>query len=202
MHTSLISAVSLPSYPYCHAFCTYSHYTRISGPPAELPRLKCAFASPAPAKSPSSTTLTSSRIPATGSTSSNPPPTTPASSTSAAPTTPTTTPAHAANTYNLLSTSSTSGTPGSDPGTSPGEPVFDPPEDGAGSDSVASDGGSESMGALSPVVAAAFIWWTRGHARLRRALSSHFLHAISAAISVRTLNTFFSRFDSNFLFFV
>jgi hypothetical protein len=202
MHTSIISAVSLPSYPYCHAFCTYSHYTRIGGPPAELPHLKCAFASPTPAKSPSSTTSTSSRIPATGSTSSNSPPTTPPRPPPLPPPRPPPTTAHAANTYNLSYTSSTRGTPGSGPGISPGETVFDSPEDGAGSANVASYGGSGSMGALSPVVAAAFIWRTRGQARLRRALISHVLHAISAAFLGRALNTFSSRFDPNFLFFV
>ncbi|KAN0138346.1 Cyclin domain containing protein [Lactarius tabidus] len=163
VHRFIISAVSLSSKSHCDAFCTNAHYARVGGlAPAELARLERAFLAAIDwrlactrevlqlyyvnlvAHSGGRFFIISS------------PSNSSASSSAAAPTTTTpSTTTHTTNTNNPPSTSSSGGTPGSNPSTSPDDMDFDSPEDGAGSGGVASDGGSGSMGAISPAIAAA-----------------------------------------------
>ncbi|KAH9171193.1 cyclin-domain-containing protein [Lactarius sanguifluus] len=163
VHRFIISAVSLSSKSHCDAFCTNAHYARVGGlAPAELARLERAFLAaidwrlacthevlqlyyvnlvahsggrfylPSPSSSASS-----------------------ASSTTDPPTTATTTTTTTTMTTPIDTNDPATSTPGSNPGTSADETMFDSPEDGEGSGGVTSSSGSASMGAISPAVMAA-----------------------------------------------
>jgi len=150
VHRFIISAVSLSSKSHCDAFCTNAHYARVGGlAPSELARLERAFLAAIDWRLACTREVlqlyyvnlvahSGGRFYLLSSSSSN----SSASSTAATNT----------NTNNPSSSTSTTGstgdTPGSNPGTSSDEMIFDSPENGPGS-------GSASMGAISPVVAAA-----------------------------------------------
>lgn len=165
VHRFIISAVSLSSKSHCDAFCTNAHYARVGGlAPAELARLERAFLAAIDwrlactrevlqlyyvnlvAHSGGRFYIPSSSSSASSASSASGPTTTTTASTS--------TTAHSIDNNDPTSTTSM-GTPGSNPGTSADETMFDSPEDGDGSGGLTSDSGSASMGAISPAVMAA-----------------------------------------------
>ncbi|KAN0137983.1 hypothetical protein V8E53_004202 [Lactarius tabidus] len=151
--------------PHCDVFYTNVHHACVGGlAPAELARLERAFLAAIDWRLPCTREVlqlyyvnlvahSCGRLYIISSSSNASASSTVAAPTTTTPSTPAT--AHAANTNNPSSTSFAGGTPGSNAGTSPDDMDFDSPEDRSGSGGVASDGGSGSMGAISPAIAAA-----------------------------------------------